>query len=64
MTDNGHYIVDVQIPEITDPTSLENTLLHLPGVVECGLFVHMASLVITGTDQGVLLRQAPDRPTL
>ena len=64
MTDNGHYIVDVQIPDIADPASLETTLLHLPGVVECGLFVHMASLVITGTDQGVQLSQAPDRPTL
>ncbi len=59
VTDNGHYIVDVQIPIIADPTSLETRLLQLPGVVECGLFVHMASLVITGTDQGVRLSQAP-----
>ena len=53
MTDNGNYIVDVQIPDIADPASLESSLLCLPGVVECGLFVHMASLVITGTDQGI-----------
>jgi ribose 5-phosphate isomerase A len=58
MTDNGNYIVDVQIPDITDPASLELVLLHLPGVVECGLFVHMASLVITGTDQGIRLTPA------
>ena len=62
VTDNGHYIVDVQIPVITDPPSLEATLLQLPGVVECGLFVHMASLVITGTDQGIRISHAPDRP--
>jgi ribose 5-phosphate isomerase A len=55
MTDNGNYIVDVQIPDIADPASLESALLHLPGVVECGLFVQMASLVITGTDQGIRL---------
>ncbi len=51
-TDNGNYILDAQIPEITDPSSLEHTLQHIPGVVECGLFVNMATLVITGTDSG------------
>lgn len=60
-TDNGHYIIDVQIPKIADPTTLETTLLQLPGVVECGLFVNMASLVITGTDQGSRLSQNPER---
>jgi len=64
VTDNSHYIVDLQIPVIEDPASLETTLLQLPGVVECGLFVHMTSLVITGTDQGVRLNQAHDRPPL
>lgn len=59
LTDNGHYIIDVQIPIIADPASLETSLLQIPGVVECGLFSHMTSLVITGTDQGVRLTQAP-----
>ena len=63
VTDNGNYIVDIHIPQIADPVSLETSLLLLPGVVECGLFVHMTSLVITGTDQGALLSQAPNRPT-
>ena len=63
LTDNGHYIVDVQIPVIDDPASLEATLLQLPGVVECGLFVQMASHVITGTDQGARLNQTLDRPS-
>ena len=61
VTDNGNFIVDIQIPEIADPTSLESTLLHLPGVVECGLFVQMVSLVITGTDQGTRLSQNPEK---
>ena len=56
LTDNGHYIVDVQIPIIADPASLERTLLQIPGLVECGLFVNMASLVITGTPQGIRLQ--------
>ena len=62
VTDNGHYIIDVQIPDIADPASLESSLLSLPGVVECGLFVQMASLVITGTDQGIRLSQPSDIP--
>lgn len=64
MTDNGHYIVDVQIPDIADPAALESTLLHLPGVVDCGLFVQMASLVITGSDHGIRLTQASDAAIL
>lgn len=63
VTDNGHFIIDVHIPVIADPALLETTFLQIPGVVECGLFVHMASLVITGTDQGSQLSHAPDRPT-
>ncbi len=64
VTDNGNYVVDVQIPAIADPASLESTLLQLPGVVECGLFVHMASLVITGTEQGIRLTQASETAIL
>lgn len=60
MTDNGNYLLDIQIPDIADPATLESTLLYLPGVVECGLFIHMASLVITGTDQGIQLTPASD----
>jgi len=52
VTDNGNFIVDLHIPHIADPVSLESTLRQIPGVVECGLFVHMTSLVITGTEQG------------
>ena len=55
ITDNGNFIIDAHIPSITDPVTLETTLLHIPGVVECGLFVHMATMVITGTDQGPTL---------
>jgi len=60
MTDNGNYLVDIQIADIADPASLESTLLAIPGVVECGLFVQMASLVITGSDQGIRLTPASD----
>ncbi len=58
LTDNGNFIVDLHIPEISDPSALEITLKQIPGVVECGLFVMMTSLLITGTDQGPLLTHA------
>lgn len=58
LTDNGHFIVDVQIPSIDDPAAFEMALLQLPGVVECGLFVQMASLVITGSNEGIRLSQS------
>ncbi len=58
LTDNGNYIMDLHIPEIADPVALELSLKQIPGVIECGLFVMMASLVITGTDDGPLLTRA------
>jgi len=58
LTDNGNYILDLQIPEIADPSVLELSLKQIPGVVECGLFVRMTSLVITGTNDGPLLTRA------
>jgi ribose 5-phosphate isomerase A len=58
LTDNGNYIIDLHIPEIADPVALELSLKQIPGVVECGLFVMMASLVITGTNDGPLLTRA------
>ncbi len=57
LTDNGNFIIDAHIPHIDDPRALESTLLQIPGVIECGLFVNMATLVIAGTDQGPRLTQ-------
>ncbi len=58
LTDNGNFILDVPIPKISDPATLESTLNQLPGVVECGLFINMTSLVITGTAEGPHLKFA------
>ncbi|GMA60508.1 ribose-5-phosphate isomerase RpiA [Alicyclobacillus fastidiosus] len=53
VTDNGHYIVDVKFPSVTDVSNLHDTLKRLTGVVETGLFPDLASHVIVGTEQGV-----------
>lgn len=58
LTDNGNYIIDLHIPEIAEPSTLESSLKQIPGVVECGLFVMMTSLLITGTNDGPLLTRA------
>ncbi|RFU71401.1 ribose-5-phosphate isomerase RpiA [Peribacillus saganii] len=46
-TDNGNYIFDCNFPNITNPKQLEQDLNMIPGVVENGLFVGMADIVIT-----------------
>lgn len=52
ITDHKHYILDCYFNAIPDPTQL-NTALHLiPGVVETGLFIGMATKVITGYANG------------
>ena len=52
ITDHKHYILDCYFNQIKDPSQL-NTDLHLmPGVVETGLFVQMASTVIVGSASG------------
>jgi ribose 5-phosphate isomerase A len=52
-TEAGHYIVDVHLPRIDNPRDLEIRLTEIPGVVETGLFVGRAHILIVGTPQGV-----------
>jgi len=59
VTDNGNYILDMHIPKISNPLETERGLHEIPGVVECGLFVGLTSLVITGTNQGIQLTHPP-----
>lgn len=46
-TDNGNYIFDCSFPEILNPKELERNLNMIPGVVENGLFVEMADILVT-----------------
>jgi ribose 5-phosphate isomerase A len=52
-TDGGNYIADCALGELSDPTAVERRLAALVGVVETGLFLGMASLVLVGTATGV-----------
>lgn len=53
VTDNGNWIVDCDFGAIPDPASLHGSLKAITGVVETGLFVDMADLVVVATDTDV-----------
>ena len=53
ITDGGHLIVDASFGHISDPQALARDLNAIPGVVEHGLFVSMASLAIVAGEAGV-----------
>jgi ribose 5-phosphate isomerase A len=46
ITDEGNHILDCHFGQIPDPAALARTLSDMPGVVEHGLFIGMASLVL------------------
>ena len=49
VTDGGHYTADCVFDSIEDPASLEVEIKHIPGALECGLFVGLAlAAVVAG----------------
>ncbi len=57
-TDGGHYILDASFGRIPDAEALAAELNFIPGVVEHGLFIHMASLAIIAGPAGARTLQA------
>jgi ribose 5-phosphate isomerase A len=57
-TDEGHHILDCHFGKIPDPPALARALSDMPGVVEHGLFINMATVVLVGKgDQVMELRR-------
>src|SRR5437899_28158 len=57
-TDEGHHILDCSFGEIADPPALARELKTMPGVVEHGLFIDLATVALIGKgDQVVELRR-------
>ena len=52
-TDSENLIYDLSIGLIEEPDIIDNLLNSVPGVVENGLFVDMANIVIIGEQNGV-----------
>jgi len=57
LTDNGNYIVDCDFGLINHPEDLHNRIKLLLGVVETGLFIHMAKQVIIGCKDGTVKKR-------
>jgi ribose 5-phosphate isomerase A len=48
VTDQGNLVIDVKFDSIDDPASLEKTINNMPGVLENGLFVGVADVILVG----------------
>ena len=55
VTDNQNFIVDCKFEKIENPLELSAKMNAIPGVVENGLFVNMANLIITEDGNGNLV---------
>ena len=54
VTDDGNYIVDLKFKSIQKPAQLEVAINRVPGVIENGIFVGIADVVIVGYEGGCL----------
>lgn len=57
ITDNGNVIYDCKFQEINEPERLESRLNAIPGVVENGLFLGLATCVVVGTERGPMVKE-------
>lgn len=53
VTDEKNYIFDCTFGKIPDPAALSAQLKSIPGIVEHGLFVNMADVILLASDSGV-----------
>jgi ribose 5-phosphate isomerase A len=52
VSDNGNHILDATFERIEDAAGLERRIDALPGVVDSGLFIGMADLVLVQSESG------------
>jgi ribose 5-phosphate isomerase A len=55
LTDSGNLILDCHFGRIDEPEELDEALKLIPGVVENGLFIGIADLVIVAGADGITL---------
>ncbi len=53
LTDAGGYIYDVKVPPMDDPHAVDRAMRAIPGVVETGLFLDRADVVVVAGANGV-----------
>lgn len=55
-TDNGNFIYHCRFDkEITNATKLETELMAINGVIDTGLFINMANMIIIGNEEGTTI---------
>jgi ribose 5-phosphate isomerase A len=59
VTDGGHFILDAALGRIAEPAALAARLVAIPGVVEHGLFIHLASMAIIAGSDGLRVVEGP-----
>jgi ribose 5-phosphate isomerase A len=59
VTDGGHWIIDAHLGTITDAPRLVGLLGAIPGVVEHGLFIGLASTAMLAGSQGIRVFERP-----
>jgi ribose 5-phosphate isomerase A len=59
VTDGGHWIVDAHLGRISDAPRLAGLLASIPGVVEHGLFIGLASTAVLAGSQGIHVVERP-----
>ena len=53
VTDGGHWIIDAHLGRISGAPHLAGLLTAIPGVVEHGLFIGLASMAMLASSQGI-----------
>jgi ribose 5-phosphate isomerase A len=51
VTDNGNEILDCSFGKIEDPAKLARELSNVPGIIEHGLFIGLASVALIGREE-------------
>jgi ribose 5-phosphate isomerase A len=59
VTDGGHWIIDARLGHISDAPRLAGLLGAIPGVVEHGLFIGLASIAMLAGSEGIRVFERP-----
>jgi ribose 5-phosphate isomerase A len=62
LTDNGNAIIDCQTGPLAEPLVLATRLQAMPGVVDHGLFLGMATIVVVAHTNGAVTLHRPADP--
>jgi ribose 5-phosphate isomerase A len=57
LSDNGNYLLDCDFGSIADGASLERAIKLVPGVIESGLFIGLADVIVIGRSGGSEVRR-------